>query len=235
MKVVKKIIFFILPFLCIQTNALSEPILKIGSTNVLPGGQASLELNLVGGTQEYAGVNAQIVLPIGFSVSKVNRGNLLSENFFINWKVFDLEDSKYVTVIAYSNIDLITSSNGVIFEIIIKANDNICPQKIPTPFINKNINTKVNTNHAISNTDGSESVLHHIEPGSIRIEGIIIGDLNNDESVDLKDAITAMNILCGIAPEKMNSVSTISSKESIGLKETIYILNIVTHLNNGCK
>ena len=189
--VISVLIFLLI---CCLENAFSTPMVTIGSANIMAGGETSLNIILGNGNQAYAGLNIQIMLPIGLSVKNVQQGQLLSPNFLLHWRVYSYENTNYLTIIAYSGIDQISESEGIIATIVLMANRTVCPGKIPVSFSEDQNNA--NCHHALSNADGSLSVSHNIASGFVRVEGFVFGDLNADEMVNLYDAVFALKVLC---------------------------------------
>ncbi len=54
---------------------------------------------------------------------------------------------------------------------------------------------------------------------------VIPGDINDDKTIDLKDAIISLQIISGIIPnETFNKASEVDGNNKIGLEEVICIL-----------
>jgi hypothetical protein len=58
----------------------------------------------------------------------------------------------------------------------------------------------------------------------------VIGDVNNDTSVDLTDAILALQVVNGMEPQGIVSAADINGDQGIGLEEAIYALQVVDDL-----
>jgi hypothetical protein len=138
----------------------AKPELKLDSLNVLQGGTVFLNLNLSEGLEPYAGVNAKILLPEDITITGVSRGELLSEDFIIDWNSMYKSEGNYINVIAYSGTNTFNSSNGTLLKIGIQAD-------FHTPFDNHPIQF-ANGSTGLSNFDGSITVSHSISDGFIK-------------------------------------------------------------------
>ena len=57
------------------------------------------------------------------------------------------------------------------------------------------------------------------------------GDLNDDSSVDLADAILALQVMAGIEPSTtVHKEADVNGDEKIGLAEVIYVFQLVSGL-----
>ncbi len=78
--------------------------------------------------------------------------------------------------------------------------------------------------------DGEEDTNHNgrVDPGELD-PGHINADVNGDGTVDLTDAILAIQILCGITPtQTVYEAADVSGDGKIGIEEVIYILQKVS-------
>ncbi|MFW5639868.1 MAG: dockerin type I domain-containing protein, partial [Thermodesulfobacteriota bacterium] len=56
------------------------------------------------------------------------------------------------------------------------------------------------------------------------------GDVNNNGTVDLTDAILALKVLSGMSPTGVDSRADVNNDDRIGLPEVIYILQYVAEM-----
>jgi len=159
----------------IQANA--APQLELGSATVSQGGTGMLNLSISGGTESYAGVNAEIIFPEGITVTGISKGALLPEGFVSDY----YQVSNEVTVIAYSEDKTFSGTNGVMLTLTVKASDNAKSGDVK--FSNVDSSSFVRSWYAISNTDGSKSVEPVIKTGKITVAQT--DDTDND---GLKDS-----------------------------------------------
>ncbi len=60
---------------------------------------------------------------------------------------------------------------------------------------------------------------------------VIPGDINDDKTIDLKDAIISLQIISGIIPNEIfNKASEVDGNNKIGLEEVICILQNISGL-----
>jgi len=60
----------------------------------------------------------------------------------------------------------------------------------------------------------------------------LYGNVNNDTTVDLTDAITALRVLAGISVTGLNPDADVNGDKKIGLEEVVYVLQKVAGLRN---
>jgi hypothetical protein len=220
--------------ICYVNHAFSTPTLRIGNADIIAGGETRLNITLENGNQSYAGINIQMVLPIGFSVKNVQKGNLLSSNFLLHWREFAHDATTYLTIIAYSGADQISEPEGILASIVLISDSTVCAGKIPVSFSEHQSNSKVNVHHALSNAGGSLSVAHDIVSGFIRVDGFIFGDLNADEMVNLNDVVLALKVLCGLDADSLDNAGNFENK-AIGLEEAIFIFKRSSKMIVNCQ
>jgi hypothetical protein len=200
-----------------RTAAFSSPTLRIDSADILPGGKADVSIHLNDGNQSYAGVNLQIFLPQGVNVQNVNKGELLSDNFQIFWRTLDSDNSKQVSIITYASDDTISETDGILFNLALSVDNQLCRTISLINFSDHHYNPKVNVSHAISNNDGSQSIDHNVVTGKLRVNW---GDLNCDQEITVEDAIIVLQTLSGFICDASDV-----DIENVGLEEAIYIFN----------
>lgn len=158
----------------LQANA--APQLELGSATVSQGGTGTLNLNISGGTESYAGVNAKIILPQGINVEGISKGDLL-EGFTADY--YQLSNSNEVTVIAYSG-NKTFSSDGVLLTLNLKVSENSTPNTYDVNFASADSSSFVRSWYALSDADGTFDD-PSTKPGSITISE----DSDNDGLKDL--------------------------------------------------
>ena len=261
------LIVIFISFLLARTplQADAAPELNFDSAEVLPGQTVSLNLNLTGDTEAYAGVNVTIQLPENISLNKVSNGALTS-----GFKTDDSTEDSKVRIIAYSSNSTFSGS-GTLFSLSIKADDDASPGEQDIVFVTDSSGL-LNPN-ALSNSDGSESVSHTLINGKITIledvdrdglpddwemehfgnldqgadddfdedgytnseeyengtdptekDSYLAGDLNGDGILDIKDIIIALQVSCGMTPEKVKTEGDVNEDGKIGVDEAIFIL-----------
>lgn len=62
------------------------------------------------------------------------------------------------------------------------------------------------------------------------LESEVIGDINRDRTVDLRDAILSLQIVAGLSPEGIHLSADVNGDGKIGLEEVIYILQKVSKI-----
>lgn len=105
---------------------------------------------------DLAGFNAEIILPDGVIVDSVQLGDLLtpSENFGFAFAV----DGQSLRVVAASGIDTLTGSGEILkLRLLLEAE---LPGLKELAFAETNPDPLINSQHAVSNADGSESLPH---------------------------------------------------------------------------
>ena len=57
-----------------------------------------------------------------------------------------------------------------------------------------------------------------------------VGDINADSNVDLRDAVLALQVVCGLNPEGVDQETDLNGDEKIGMEEAIYVLQKISGL-----
>jgi Leucine Rich Repeat (LRR) protein/parallel beta helix pectate lyase-like protein/thrombospondin type 3 repeat protein len=175
MKRTALVVLFVLTFLGSIIQAHAEPVLSLSPLTILPGQTATLDLSLLNGEESYAGVNGKILLPEGVTVDSVSKGELLTDNFSIDWEIFSSGEGDGALIIAYSEIDSFTASSGTLLTLNLLIEDGVSPDINDVAFASTNLNLLINSKHALSILNGSVSVLHITSPGG-DTDGDGIGD-----------------------------------------------------------
>ncbi len=143
--------------------AIAAPELSLDSASVLQGQSAALNLSISGGTEAYSGVNAKIRLPQGVTVSSVSKGTVLaSSGFTADWYASGSD----LAVIAYSTSSTFSSA-GVLFTLNLQAGYT-APAGSNTLAFATDSSGLLNPN-ALSNSDGSKSVLPTVKNATITV------------------------------------------------------------------
>ncbi|MDR4504176.1 MAG: hypothetical protein MRK01_05185 [Candidatus Scalindua sp.] len=152
----------------ITLHAAADPLLSLGTTNVQPGDSTLLNLSITGepgGT--YAGVNARIILPEGVSVTGVSGGAGLPSGSFTIDHHPSSNGANEVAVIAYSGSGTYKGDSGVLLSLNLNVAASASNGTYAVKFAETNTNPLINSKHALSNADGSTSVAHSIQNGSL--------------------------------------------------------------------
>ncbi|HUW61602.1 MAG TPA: IPT/TIG domain-containing protein [Candidatus Bathyarchaeia archaeon] len=144
----------------------AAPTLALGSAEVYPGQTASIDLTLSGGDEPYAGMNAQIVLPAGVTISSVARGSLLTD-FTTDW---------YGNrVMVYSGTDSLDAAQGVLLTLSLDVANNVAANTYSIAFAGSKA-VVLNPNHVLANADGSVSVTHSVAGGMLTVHAVVDAD-----------------------------------------------------------
>ncbi len=149
--------------------AIAAPELSLDSAEVLQGQTAVLNLSISGGTEAYAGVNAKIRLPLGVTVSSVPKGAVLASGFTADWYASGSD----VAVIAYSTSSTF-SSVGALFTLNLQASYSTPPGDNAITFVSDT--SSLSNPNALSNSDGSKSILPTVKNGTLTV----LADIDKD-------------------------------------------------------
>lgn len=129
--------------------------LDLAAAHGLQGTVIEAGLNVVTDA-ELAGFNAEIILPAGVSVNSVLMGDLLAppENYGFSFAV----NGQNLRVVVYSGSNTFTGS-GEILKLLLLLDAQLLGLK-ELAFPETNPDPLVNSQHAVSNADGSESLPH---------------------------------------------------------------------------
>lgn len=143
-------------------SAHAQPRLSLDSANVQAGEQATLRLSLSNGADQYAGVNAQFVLPEGVRLASVTRGPLLSSAFFLEL------NPATATVIAYASSDVFNAADGVLLHLDLHVDAEMATGTYPIAF-REPTGAFINVWYALSNATGSISRSLSATGGSLTV------------------------------------------------------------------
>ena len=155
----------------LMANALSAtaatPELSLGSTSIAQDSTATIKLNFSGSGENYAGINDRILLPQGLSVT-VEKGELLPGTFIIDSFTFSGSDGNGIALMAYSDSETFNGAGTLLSLNLIATSD----AKTGTYDISfaADDSDLINSEHAISNEDGSISVSHSTRNGTLTVE-----------------------------------------------------------------
>lgn len=122
---------------------------------------------LISGSPASAGFNAHVIMPEGVTVTSVLPGALLdaSGDFQLDYRI-DAQGDLFV--VAYSGTDAYVE-DGELLQLTLVIAAPALPGLRSISFAASNSNSSVNSRHALSNIDGSESLAHSVSPGSFLI------------------------------------------------------------------
>jgi hypothetical protein len=149
----------------------ATPTLSLESISIDQGQTGSLNFLFSGDSQEYAGINAKILLPQGITVTDVSKGELLNDDFTTNWR--SLSDG--LAVIAYSG-ESNFSATGVLLTLTLSAATDTVSGDVS--FGENDSSIFVRSGYALSSSDGSSSIVPTTQ------NGYIIVNVNNDTDND---------------------------------------------------
>jgi len=173
------IIILTILMISIVGSKAATPELSLGSTSIAPGGTATLKLNFLGSGGNYAGVNARILLPDGLSVTSVERGGLLSNNFTLDSLPFSGPNGNGIAIITYSSSETFSGSAGTLLSLNLKAASNMAIDSYDINFAADDSNL-IKSEHAVSNDLGSISLSHTIRNGTLTVETNGGSDVDSD-------------------------------------------------------
>ncbi|MBP7428593.1 MAG: BACON domain-containing protein [Candidatus Hydrogenedentes bacterium] len=149
--------------------ATAAPEFRLGTLQaVAQGGMARLSLRLGGATEDYAGINARILLPQGVTCENVLHGDALASGFTLRWE--PLSGGQNGVAVVTCSRDR-TFQDGALLDFYLRVAANVPPGSYPIAFpADKTV--VVNGKHALSNSDGSSSVEHVVVGGSITVTSL---------------------------------------------------------------
>ena len=159
---------------------LAEPLLSLGSVNVLQGQTKDVDLRLSGCMAPYAGVNAKILLPTRVTEFPLQRQTAADRELCGRFSDLFGRWNNGVTVIAYSGACAFKNVGGALLNLSLRAATNASLGTYPILFAPVNATPQVNANHALSDVTGSKSVNHTIGAGTLTIDR----DSNTNEMGD---------------------------------------------------
>ncbi|MFO0795794.1 MAG: cohesin domain-containing protein [Candidatus Brocadiaceae bacterium] len=159
----------------VVANAIASPVLFLGSASAKPGETTSIDLSISDdmgtNTATYAGMNARIVFDTDkVQVTGVSQGAGLSAgNFTVDYGTATVNGHSEATVIAYSANSTFGGSSGVLLKLNLKVDANATMGPHTVQFATTDVNPLINAKHAVSNEDGSVSMGHTTQDGSLSI------------------------------------------------------------------
>jgi hypothetical protein len=94
---------------------------------------------------------------------------LSAGDFVIDYQTSAAAGGSWLIVMAYSGTDAITKPTGVLLELNVKITSAAPIGMSAVAFAENDTNPRVNTKHALSNLDGTQSVIHHYQLSRIRV------------------------------------------------------------------
>ena len=149
--------------------AYSEPGLSLERASGLTGGAGVVKVKYLADGETASGFNAHIVLPEGVSVSGVTLGDLLSTSGEFSLD-FNILDEQNVIFVAYSGTNAV-AQDGFVADIQVSLGSGLALGLLPVEFAAVDVDPLVNSRHAISNIDGSVSLEHLVQSGSLLVFG----------------------------------------------------------------
>ena len=172
--------------------AFAAPELFLDSASIRRGSTASLYVKLSNIAEPLAGVNAKVFLPDGITAVDVSKGVLLSDGFSLDWRSFSGNDGNGVSIIAYSINETVITSNGILLVFNLQAENDAPLGDHNVVFATTNPNDLINSKHAVSNEDGSESMVHTTANGTLHISALAV-DSDGDGLTDVLENSTCTN------------------------------------------
>ena len=141
----------------------------------------TITVSLSGVTSPIGGVNFSIVLPEGMSASAQLTDSLLEAGFTLDY----ISSNSFFTAVFYSteaNIEI----DGEILELYLEYDSSTIHVAETLDFASEDLVTGVNSKHALSNSDGSESLEHDLSSGQLFLISNT-SDYDNDGIADPHD------------------------------------------------
>ncbi|HIJ72958.1 MAG TPA: hypothetical protein HPP83_02545 [Candidatus Hydrogenedentes bacterium] len=98
----------------------AEPELSFEALSTALGETAQLDLRIDGATEPFIGVNVKFSLPQGLSLLSVDPGELLTENFLIDYHRIEDEAGNLHTVVAYTITDSVDAEAGIVLSLAVQ-------------------------------------------------------------------------------------------------------------------
>lgn len=186
------------------------------------GDSVAISLNLEN-KQEIAGFQTDIILPEGFSIATNQRGKLditanqerLDEDMTLSYNVLD---KNTVRIVAFSVLATpVIGHSGEVCSIKLVCDEAISEKDYILEF----------SNIILTETNGTRHITAPIKSIITTKPNIIMGDANNDKSVDVSDVIITANKALGKNPEVfVFDAADVNKDKSIDVSDVILIANI---------
>jgi hypothetical protein len=145
------------------------PVLSVDSVAMRPGQSTNLVVRLAGGTEGYAGVNTVLWLPSVLSIQSVASGPLIPTNTFSFYYTVSGHGSGTSLALVAAAVSNVMGSAGIICTVSVTVALDVLPGSYPLVFASTDPAADVNACHALSNSNGLQSVSHGITDGSIGV------------------------------------------------------------------
>lgn len=179
--------------LSFSLDAFSQVALSLNGEPGLQGAVTTTYIHLDTDTP-VAGFNAELVFPAGLTPVSVRQGALLlSEGLF---SIDSVVTGQSMRVVGYSAADTLDTS-GAVIEIDVMVDAGLTPGLVQLDFVPGNVVAEINSNHAVSNEDGSLSLNHGIATGPF----LIYSETSDFDDDDLPDIYEVDN---GLDPTVSN-------------------------------
>jgi hypothetical protein len=173
--------------------------LYVGGNTVVNGGTTQLTVSLMNDAIDLTAYQFDLIVPLGFTITtdvndkyELIKGNRYADTSH-SLSVEKLPDHQYATVNKYrfvclsANNSLITGTDGVLLTINLRASANYEPGDYEATL----------DNIIVSRTDGTKCDMDYV-PFNISVtqaSSISGGDVNGDNSVDVSDAVSTVNVV----------------------------------------
>jgi hypothetical protein len=182
--------FFLLTILSIITSleTAAQTVLSLNPHSAQVNSTLNVSLN-ISTNDQVAGVNAHIILPLGISVTNVSAGDLLTDSSLF---VFDsYQNGQDLLVLLYSGQDTLNQS-GEIVKLELQVGNDVPLGLAKLSFATENTDPKVNSRHAVSDSTGSQSLIHSTFASSFLVYSTT-SDFDHDGVKDITDAFPQNN------------------------------------------
>ena len=170
-------------------------VFSLQAANGLQGSPATLAVNIANAPAS-GGFNVHIVLPAGISVSGVTPGALLTTAGGFNL-AYDI-NGQNLKVVGYSGATTFIGT-GALLSLQLQVQPTAPPGYYPTGFALSNANVLVNSRHALSNADGSQSLTHTVVGQNFLVYSNT-SDFDGDTLTDRWELANTLSPLDGAGP-----------------------------------
>jgi len=228
--VLSKLIFLSSTMMLICFNLKAAPVLTIDSITAQKNKAAISNISISNTTESYAGINAKLFFPKGVYITDVFKGPLLTDDFVIKWQV-SFSSGKHCLVFILFSENTTFNTDGTLLKVKLSITENAEFGAHHIYFARTDATESiVNSNHAVSNFDGSKSITHKTADAYITIlgsENPDVGDFDQDGKITLNDLILVLKIVSQINA-LANIKADINNNGRIGLEEAIYVFQTIS-------
>ena len=198
----------------------SDGRLSINETTVHCGSQFTIPV-LFQSESEFGGLQCEVTLPEGVTLSKVTKTERLSEAFTLTKS---LTSENTYQILLY-NIERATfaGTDGALFNLVVDVDENVVVDDYEIQV--KNV--------VASDVDGNETALPDIN-GVLHVAQFLIGDANNDGKINVTDIMAvASYILKYDVPGFIVAAADVNGDGKINVTDIMGIANIILQPNNA--